>query len=1300
MPISVWLRRLEWLCVALGAVLLVGAALGTWALRTGRAARFLEARLVQELDNACGLKLSFEHFEVEPLSASLRVRGLKIQEDSGLTALSVQEAFADLSLLPLLRGRVEVAEVTLEQPSAEVRVEAGKVLGIPRCITHRRKTARSGFPLGIEVIEVRSGAFEFLVDEQVIELDGVSVVLWPGPYGGSEITLRVQSGKLAPDLEVKKLQLLGHLEGALTAPRALRLKQLQVSIGGFMVDAGGNIDFLGPVYNLELTTQGPLEVLNYLPFDGPEIGGQLQLFVKADGIGLEPSATVSLELLNGHIGHRTLGQKFELQADIDRTGVQLNNVDITVADGQFSAQGRIDFDAKRSLQLEAQARNFSFARLMDALGEKGVWADFAVTGPTRVKGSLNPVRIEGPFNFDVHGVDVWNHSWDDPRAQAPRSPTRMLDVVPVHISGRWIFTRRRMEILKARLSSERSRGVASAVIQYQSPKRVEIHTELEHLSFSDLGNISGVSLLGEGPVSGWLGGPFTDLSAVGAVDLEGVSIAGVPLGAASAEVRWDGQHVLDVDAIEGRLGLTRWIGGVKARFVGAVPVRVKGEITRGRLGDLLLPMGASPAQAAYLDGDIRGAFDLRGPVSRWRGRLNIEGDDLSIVSEKFKSGRARGRMVKGELVVDELQLHKKNGWIVADGWVNPKDQNFKLNMQSESLRIHDIDTLQALLPGVDGALRIESTLGGRVLRPTGNAKLYLEEVTAAGSQFGNGLLEATFKPQYVTVSGSMSGLGTKIDTQVWWSSNYPYSAKLKLNKAPAPDALGVLLGIPAQGSASLNADIKGLLFDPNRSSGSVHIEELRTAALGTTFKVLTPLDLQLNNGQLDLGQLRIVGRHLTLDARGVLGLENVGVELKGQLDLGVLSQWVPSIERSGGRLQFTGDLTRGAQRDLALVGVGRLEDGRLEWRGIPHRLTGIRGELTFTQSSLLVDSLKGRWAGGALTLGGSVLFEDPWAPQVDFAMDVERARAKMPMAWTDLAGQLDGHMAIKGTWPRLRVEGDVEVRNGRATPRTDISQIIGARAVPAAIDPSAEVLELDIHLPLIDPLRVRNDDVDVSVSGELRLTGTNERLGLLGTMVLERGGRVTFVGREYLTESGLIEMRERYQLATRYDLSVSTSACDARIFLSLVGNLESVQTSYSSNPEMDRQDIVSCLIRGVKGRDLDQDLASFAGSALLKLSGVDRQVKRVIPLDQIDVTTEFSSRARAYEPRVLMAKDLSLISRPARLEYSTSLLRNDDQRAAFRIRLTPLLSLQLGWTSSDDVPIGDWGLDLKRSWEW
>jgi translocation and assembly module TamB len=139
---------------------------------------------------------------------------------------------------------------------------------------------------------------------------------------------------------------------------------------------------------------------------------------------------------------------------------------------------------------------------------------------------------------------------------------------------------------------------------------------------------------------------------------------------------------------------------------------------------------------------------------------------------------------------------------------------------------------------------------------------------------------------------------------------------------------------------------------------------------------------------------------------------------------------------------------------------------------------------------------------------------------------------------------------------------------------------------------------------------------------------------------------------------------------------------------------------------MEETNVVSCLLRGIRIRDLENirgdsrgnAAASFAGEALWRLSGVDQQVRRVLPVDQIEVTSEYSARERVYEPRILVAKELG--EGRLRLEYSSSLLRNDTQRAAVRYRVTPRLTLQYGWMSSEDVTIGDHGVDLRYRWEW
>ncbi|MBX2810277.1 MAG: translocation/assembly module TamB [Myxococcales bacterium] len=1309
---SRWQRWLEIVSTSLGGLLFAVVAGGLWALRTGQAADFVELQLAAELKAACNLQLRFSEFEIEPLRAALRISGLSLRDSSGRERLRVQEASADLSMLSLLRGRVQVSEITLKQPKVTVAIEHGQLMGLPTCVTSRKSLRRSRSPLGVSVIEIEDGTVDLSIDTTRASLYGVHATFWPGPVGGSQVTFGLSSGTiitqtlatsepvLFAEVPIKHLELEGHVEGPLFAPRAIRLDQLQASIGGLQLDAQGRLDFLGLVYTANIQAAGDMSLLPKLHGAWPDMAGQVLMSLSLEGDRSSPRAKTNIEWRNGRIGPRKLGDKLSISAQIDKTGVQFNNLRLFMGGGDMRAKGSLMFDQHLSLNLDCRSRHLSFARSMDALGEEGVWVDFAVNGPTRLKGTLRPISLSGPFDFNVDGVRVWNRRWDLSAAQrVPSVHRQMLDVVPLRISGRWQFTRSEVFIQNARLVSERSRGWGLAKIRHQAPGSVSVKADFGHFSFADLGPVGGTRLTGEGKMSGKIEGLFAKLSGEGKADLSAVSIAGVPLGAASAEVNWDGKKALKLENIKGRLRSSRWHGRVGVRFDEAMPIQVQGRVSRGRLGDLLVPLGLSVAQTEHFGGDVTGSFNLRGPISHWRGPLRFGGTDIEIAGQNFVSGRFDAEMVEGRVEFERAELDAGDGKIQAEGWILPRTKTLDIKVSSEPLTMPKFAFMSEKWPRLGGELRLDSHLFGSMYHPNGYVEVGILRLAAAGLTFGSGRIRADFENQLALLEGHLPEVGTQFTGKFGLRGSREYTASLDLSRAPVPNVVGTLLGVDASGMATLSAQLQGRMSEGFEPDGELRIKQFRVKTGGTKFDLQVPATWQIKAGNILFNDLRLRGRHLHLSATGVAGLHDASVDLQGRLDLSLLPRWISSVEQSGGLLHFNGGFRR-RSGGWELVGVGRLDDGLLEWRGFPSRLTGLRGDLTFTQSSLLLEGLSGRWAKGNVHLSGSLSLEKILYPRLDLVLALENARPRWALAWSDLVGRLDGTITIDGSWPRLRARGALDVRQARAIPRTHISQIVGSRPLAAAYDPSVEVIKLDIALPLVDPLRVRNDDVDVVFTGGVRLTGTNERMGLLGSLSLERGGRVTFIGREYFTEGGLIEMRERYRLSTRYDLSVSSKACDATIQLSLTGSLESVSTSYSSNPEMNQSDIVSCLVRGIKDQNLDQDVFSFAGSALLKLSGVDRQVKRVLPLDQIDVTTEFSSRARAYEPRVLVAKDLSLLDRPARLEYSTSLLSSEDQRAAFRIRLTPLLSLQLGWTSSEDVPMGDWGLDLKRSWEW
>lgn len=1284
-----------------------------WALQTGRASRLIEQQLKTQLYEACQVELRIPALQIEPFGTRVHVAGLELVSSEGRRLLAVEQAWGDLSTRALLQGRIEISELILDRPYAEIRVQDGDLIDLPSCA--RRSGAGGGStPLGLDELSMTRGRFRIGFESAGMALDGVFVDLWPDPRGGAFTSLTVASGKvttqsstasglnfdtLANVIPIQGFGAAGHIEGAALAPRSIRLDRFQIGLGGIGLDAAGAFDFIEQALDVHLFFKSDLARIPAVVPAWPQLTGvaELDLRIRSRGSALGLDAEVSLYEVS--IGNRNLGREVHFDASGDQRGVDIHELRVALDRGGAVARGRIENQPGFPITLEADARSFSFAALMDAIGNKDFWVDFAVTGPTSVKGKLLPLELIGPFEFAIPDLTVWDGAWDD--STVTNDPGRvLLDVVPIDIAGRWRFTAEDFEVLDAELRTDRSRGRARALVHHQGEQRLSVDAELGYLDFDDLGPIAGVSLLGAGPVSGRMDGRFAELSARGAVNLDGVSIAGIPLGRASAEVRWNGANRLTVGAIEGQIADTSWHGDLDIDFSGAVPVHLKGEIGAGQLGDLLLPLGFDPEQAASVRGNVRGRFEMNGPVARWSGPLELQLENVIAFGQPLGSGRATGLMDRGRFVVKALDLQKGLARSTARGWIQPGSTEMSLNARFARWHWSDL-TLAQPVPTLSGDLGARVRLEGRLLQPRGEIVVDLEGTVAGPLILGEGRLGLQLDEGRGVLDGRLDKAGIRLTgTLDGPLERLPFRVRLVLDDTPLPVWIGAELGTEVKGAASADMALQGDLLNPLATSGEIRLGDIRFQTLGRAFVLEAKRPLRLSEGVLELNPVVLTARDLQVELRNEAGLDGqVDLDVVGSVGVPFLAQLIPFLERPSGALRFQGKVLQKG-RGWEIGGEAQIDNAAFEWPGVPSRFSELTGRLTFSESSFFIDAMSARWAGGWLRGEGSAALVDLIPSGLDVSIDVERVRPRLALPYLDLSGQLDGRVALGGTWPTLTAKGRVDVTEGRVRPRTDLSELVGLRSLAAAYDPSAEVLELDIGVGLEQAVRVRNDDVDVTLQGELQVTGTNERIGMLGSLSLLRGGRVSFLGRSYLTEGGLIELRERYVVSPRYDLSVSTIACDARISLNLVGDLSDVLTSYASNPEMDDEDITSCLIRGIKRQDLDRDLASFAGSALLKLSGVDRQVKRVIPIDQLDVTTEFSSRARAYEPRVWVAKDLYLLDRPVRLEYSTSLLRNDDQRAAFRVNLTPRLSLQLGWTSSEDVPTGDWGLDLENRWEW
>ena len=109
---------------------------------------------------------------------------------------------------------------------------------------------------------------------------------------------------------------------------------------------------------------------------------------------------------------------------------------------------------------------------------------------------------------------------------------------------------------------------------------------------------------------------------------------------------------------------------------------------------------------------------------------------------------------------------------------------------------------------------------------------------------------------------------------------------------------------------------------------------------------------------------------------------------------------------------------------------------------------------------------------------------------------------------------------------------------------------------------------------------------------------------------------------------------------------------------------------------------------------------TYAGGldALWTVSGMDEKVRRVLPieLDEVRLTSGWSSRARRTTARILVGKD---IGKNVVLRYSRSIEDDQDHNVALEYHLSNVATVQGTWLSVTDAPIADFGIDLRLRWE-
>ncbi len=1129
------------------------------------------------------------------------------------------------------------------------------------------------------------------------------------------------------------LELDAELEGDLQAPRLLRLQRLRLQAPGLLLQGTASValhlpataDALPPL-PLQAQLKGslnldPLAPLLHLPW---ALAGQLQVQARCDGDGLQPTKLrLRGEAQIAALRLRAL-QAGALQATFCLQGAQLTLSRLRLRQpggGSVTGEARVDLRrADLTQKATLQLQRASLPQLLEAGGLPRAWLRAELSGEMHFAGPLRPLRQQLRANLLAEGLALLGHPYG---AASTLPPLLQLPSSQMRAAGHW--TAGHLQLEPSVWATAHSALSLQGTLDVRAGLRLQLRSS--GVDLHELGPLGGsLRLGGTCRFTGTAVGPWQQVQTTLPLQVEGLSMQGFALGNAQGLLHHAPPQLqitrLQLRPAGAAAGPAAVHGEVRVDF-SAVPLQLQAAMKVQQLQLAALAHALSPTLSlgdglrAPLDGELA----LQGPLATLDGNLALHSTSLRSASVEAGQLQAAARLRRGRLDAAtslstpqgaSLLLHAEQ--VAADDWqVRGALQKVPLGLLNTLVEAASVRGRVAGLVDLHGPL---SQLAGNLHLHGEQVGLWgvpLGGVTLGGDAQGGTLqlAGALHEPAQVDPDGPAQDPATlPLRGSLQLHGRLPFVLRAELQAFDGSFLLAQLgeIQLLLEGQAQL----RGELADARALQLDLQLQRARLQISGSQLQLRQPAQLHYAGGLMNIPSLLLEGTGLRSRVGASWGPHR---PLSAQLDAsgdvsafaGLLpSEWVPHGPFAL-HLRLAGSLPR-----PSVTGSAALRGVSLLYTPTQQNVTDLSTQVSFLGRSAVIQYGRARVRDGRLSFFGEALLADGplrHALQLNLRSTLRRATWRFPF---ELEASASGDLQLVGRLDDLLLRGGLRLERARYTAQFDFDQLVPKKvALPlrTQVGLPTEGVRLRIHLAAPGNIFISSPVLQAELQGDLTLTGSSNRPGLLGS-ITPRWARARYRDNNFEVVRASIDFLEEFRIFTAFELSARTQACSINADVLIQGNSDhySVQASgQDPRGSVDPQDVLACLQFGLRLHDFDSNQrnpASYSDAlpgsldALWTVSGLDSKVRRVLPIgvDELRLTSGWSSLSQRTTARVLVGKQL----RPGlALKYSRALDEYNDQALILEYALPDPAALQANWMSARDMPIGDFGFDLRLFWE-
>jgi translocation and assembly module TamB len=451
-----------------------------------------------------------------------------------------------------------------------------------------------------------------------------------------------------------------------------------------------------------------------------------------------------------------------------------------------------------------------------------------------------------------------------------------------------------------------------------------------------------------------------------------------------------------------------------------------------------------------------------------------------------------------------------------------------------------------------------------------------------------------------------------------------YLAEASVDTVPIPLAPLIAVYLPAQaaqlsGQTEVHATIAGPLKNPSAMTGQITLPTFSLAYRDIQLANTQPIHVEFRTGVLTLTKTGIRGTGTNVQLEGsfpVVGTGPISLVAEGNINLGLVSIASPDYTSSG---EIAFNIRGSGQRtNPNFKGQIKIVDASLSASGIPLALRNGNGILNLVDDRLDIAQFQGSLSNGGFTARGTLTFRP--AVQLNVIMAANGVRTMYPPGVRE---DIDTNLTLTGPLQSLLLRGQVYVNDLAFSRAVNLEEVLYRFARQRRILSAASGrLNLDLTVLSTTELTPATNQMRLNGAANLRVRGTVAQPGLWGTVRLN-SGELFFRGARYILKPSTIDFVNPSGIEPRLNIAVETRVRQYNVRMFLIGPLDDLRTTISSEPPLPSADTINLLVFGTTNQPITTESTGNLGAVSILATGVTdtvtNRLQKIAGISQLSI---------------------------------------------------------------------------------